>query len=165
MIGNHNNLETFTQRFSIPFYHVSHEDKSINEFEHEIKQILDLYTPDFLVLSKFMRILSPSFVKLYENRIVNIHHSFLPAFSGAHPYKQANERGVKIIGATAHFVTNELDEGPIIVQQIIPVNHAFSIKDMVIAGKEVEKAVLSKALQLLLQDRIFISGNKTILFD
>ena len=165
VIGNHNNLEVFTQQFSIPFHHVSHEEKTKSEFEKQIVEILESYQPDFLVLSKFMRILSPEFIERYNNRIINIHHSFLPAFIGASPYKQAYERGVKIIGATAHFVTDDLDEGPIIVQQTIPVNHAFSINDMVVAGKEVEKAVLSKALQLLLQDRVFIAGNKTVIFD
>lgn len=165
VIGNHNNLEVFTRQFSIPFYHVSHEDKTKVEFEDQIAQILHTYQPDLLVLSKFMRILSPEFIERYPNRIINIHHSFLPAFIGASPYKQAYERGVKIIGATAHFVTNELDEGPIIVQQTIPVSHAFSVLDMIVAGKEVEKAVLSKALQLLLQDRVFIAGNKTVLFE
>lgn len=165
VIGNHDTLETFTKQFSIPFYHVSHKNKTKAEFEKELIQILHPYQPDFLVLSKFMRILSPEFIEHYRNRVINIHHSFLPAFIGASPYRQAHERGVKIIGATAHFVTNDLDEGPIIVQQIIPVNHAFSITDMIVAGKEVEKAVLSRALQLLLQDRVFIAGNKTVLFE
>lgn len=165
VIGNHNTLEGFTRQFSIPFYHISHEAKSKADFELDLIHVLDTYNPDFLVLSKFMRILSPGFIEHYQNRIINIHHSFLPAFIGANPYKQAHERGVKIIGATAHFVTDDLDEGPIIVQQTIPVNHTFSTKDMIVAGKEVEKAVLSKALQLLLQDRVFISGNKTVLFD
>lgn len=165
VIGNHNNLEAFTQQFSIPFHHISHDGISKAEFEEQIIKVLDTYQPDFLVLSKFMRILSPEFIEHYQNRIINIHHSFLPAFIGASPYKQAYERGVKIIGATAHFVTNDLDEGPIIVQQTIPVNHAFSANDMIVAGKEVEKAVLSKALQLLLQDRVFIAGNKTVIFD
>lgn len=165
VIGNHSNLEAFTKQFSIPFFHVSHDDKSKYEFESQINSILTSYKPDFLVLSKFMRILSPEFIKPYNNRIINIHHSFLPAFIGANPYKQAYERGVKIIGATAHFVSNNLDEGPIIAQQIIPVNHTYSVSDMVIAGKDVEKAVLSKALNLLFQDRVFIAGNKTVIFD
>src|SRR5690606_28019088 len=107
----------------------------------------------------------PDFIKTYPLRIINIHHSFLPAFIGARPYKQAFERGVKLLGATAHFVTNDLDEGPIISQQTIPVNHTFGVADMVTTGKEIEKAVLSKALQLVLQDRIFVTGNKTIIFE
>ncbi len=165
VIGNHNTLEAFTRQFGIPFYYVTHENKSKSEFEAEIIKIINAHQPDCLVLSKFMRILSPEFIERYQNQIVNIHHSFLPAFVGANPYKQAYERGVKIIGATAHFVTNNLDEGPIIFQQTIPVNHSFTVKDMMVAGKEVEKAVLAKALQMLLQDRVFIAGNKTILFE
>jgi formyltetrahydrofolate deformylase len=112
-----------------------------------------------------MRILSADFVAKFPNKVINIHHSFLPAFIGASPYRQAYDRGVKVIGATAHFVTNDLDEGPIVVQQTIPVNHTFGAPDMVIAGKEVEKSVLSKALQLVFQDRVFVSGNKTIIFE
>src|SRR5690606_27145997 len=114
------------------------------------------YDPDYLVLAKFMRILSPQFINEYPYKIINIHHSFLPAFIGANPYRRAFERGVKLIGATAHFVTNELDEGPIIAQQTIPVDHTFGVAQMVEEGKEIEKAVLSKALQLLLQDRVFV---------
>jgi len=111
-----------------------------------------------------MRILTPAFVGRYEKKIINIHHSFLPAFIGANPYKQAYERGVKIIGATAHFVTNDLDEGPIISQDVIPVNHRFSWQDMQRAGKDGEKIVLSRALNLVLHDRVFVYGNKTIIF-
>lgn len=164
VIGNYTILEKFTEKFDIPFHYVSHEDKSHDEFESEILEILARYTPDYVVLSKFMRILSPRFVAAYAGRIINIHHSFLPAFIGANPYRQAHERGVKIIGATAHFVTNDLDEGPIITQKVIPVNHTFSAKDMMVAGKEIEKSVLSTALQLVLEDRVFVSGNRTILF-
>ena len=121
--------------------------------------------PDYIVLAKFMRILSPTTVAKYEGRIINIHHSFLPAFIGANPYRKAFERGVKLIGATAHFVSNELDEGPIIAQQIIPVNHSFTAADMVKAGKEIETAVLAKALKLIFEDRVFIFKNKTVVFE
>jgi formyltetrahydrofolate deformylase len=165
VIGNYNTLETFTNQFSIPFHHISHHDKTKEVFEGEILQVLSSYQPDFIVLAKFMRILSPEFTKEYPMRIINIHHSFLPAFVGAKPYKQAFERGVKLLGATAHFVTTALDEGPIIAQQTIPVNHTFGVADMVISGKEIEKAVLSNALQLVLQDRVFVAGNKTIVFE
>ena len=112
-----------------------------------------------------MRILSPEFVAQFNNNIINIHHSFLPAFVGASPYRQAYERGVKLIGATAHFVTNDLDEGPIIAQQIIPVTHTFTVEDMIRSGKEIETAVLAKALQLVIEDRVLIYKNKTIVFD
>ena len=112
-----------------------------------------------------MRILSPWFVSFYENRIINIHHSFLPAFVGAHPYKQAYDRGVKIIGATAHFVTNTLDDGPIISQKTIEVNHEYDLKDMMEAGHEIEKAVLADALKKVLHDQVFVVNNRTVIFD
>jgi len=117
------------------------------------------------VLAKFMRILSPTFVAHYRGRIINIHHSFLPAFIGANPYQQAYTRGVKLIGATAHFVTDDLDEGPIIAQDIKPVNHTYTAEDMRKAGKEIEKSVLSKALALVVEDRVFVTGNKTVVFE
>ena len=111
-----------------------------------------------------MRILSADFVKDYAGKIINIHHSFLPAFIGANPYRQAFERGVKIIGATAHFVTDNLDEGPIITQHTNHVDHNFGLKEMVRAGKEIEKKVLLEALELIFEDRVFVSGNKTVVF-
>ena len=112
-----------------------------------------------------MRILSPEFIGKIDTKIVNIHHSFLPAFVGANPYRQAYERGVKLLGATAHFVTNELDEGPILTQQIIPVDHTFGVAEMMRAGKEIEVAVLAKALRLVCEDRTFVEGNKTVIFE
>ncbi len=149
VIGNHTVLEDICRRFDMPFFAVSHENISKPEFEEKIAAIVDSHNPDYIVLAKFMRILSPLLVARFPNRIINIHHSFLPAFIGASPYRQAFERGVKLIGATAHFVSNELDEGPIIAQQIIPVNHTFTAGDMVKAGKEIETAVLAKALKLV----------------
>lgn len=112
-----------------------------------------------------MRILSRSFVSMYKNQMINIHHSFLPAFIGANPYKKAYDRGVKIIGATAHFVTDDLDEGPIISQSTIPVDHTHSVDDMINAGRDVEKLVLAQSLKMVFEDRIFVSGNKTVIFD
>ncbi len=165
VVGNYDTLRTFTERFDIPFHHISHEGKTKEQFETEIMETLDPYQPDYLVLAKFMRILSADFVAHYPGRIINIHHSFLPAFIGANPYKQAHARGVKLIGATAHFVTNDLDEGPIIAQDIKPVNHSFTVKDMVRAGKEVEKSVLSKALGLVIEDRVIMTGNRTVVFE
>lgn len=165
VVGNYDTLRTFTERFDIPFHYVSHEEKSKEAFEAELAVTLESYRPDYLVLAKFMRILSPDFVTHYPGRIINIHHSFLPAFIGANPYKQAHARGVKLIGATAHFVTNDLDEGPIIAQDIKPVNHSYTVKDMVRAGKEIEKSVLSKALSLVIEDRVIITGNKTVVFE
>ncbi len=165
VIGNYNDLRTFTERFGLPFHHVDHEGKSKADFESEIARALETYQPDYVVLAKFMRILSADFVQRYPGRIINIHHSFLPAFIGANPYKQAHARGVKIIGATAHFVTDDLDEGPIIAQDIRPVNHSYTVKDMVRAGKEVEKSVLTKAITLVIEDRVIITGNKTVVFE
>lgn len=164
VIGNHNTLQSFTEKFEIPFHFISHEGISKTAFEETILQTLETYQPDYLVLAKFMRILTPDFVQRYKDRIINIHHSFLPAFIGANPYKKAFERGVKLIGATAHIVNNDLDEGPIITQQIIPVKHDDGLTDMIEAGHEIEKSVLADALKLVLEDRIFVSGNKTIVF-
>ncbi len=164
VIGNHPTLEDICRRFDMPFHLVSHEGTSKEEFEANLSNAVSKYTVDYIVLAKFMRILSPSFVERYPLQIINIHHSFLPAFIGANPYKQAYERGVKLIGATAHFVTNQLDEGPIIAQQIISVNHSFTTADMVKAGKEIETAVLANALQLVFDDKVLVYQNKTVVF-
>ena len=165
VIGNHTVLQDICRRFDMPFFAVSHQDITKEKFEREIAAIIDEYQPDYIVLAKFMRILSPALVDKFPMRIINIHHSFLPAFIGANPYKQAYERGVKLIGATAHFVSNELDEGPIIAQQIIPVNHSYQPTDMVKAGKEIETSVLATALKLVFEDRVFVYKNKTVVFD
>jgi len=165
VISNHTLLEDICKRFDMPFFAISHEQISKAEFEEKITAIIDQYEPDYIVLAKFMRILSPGLVAKFPMRIINIHHSFLPAFIGANPYKQAFERGVKLIGATAHFVSNELDEGPIIAQQIISVNHSYTSADMVKAGKEIETAVLASALKLVFEDRVFVYKNKTVVFD
>jgi len=164
VIGNYEVLQSYSKKLDIPFHYISHEGKSKEAYEEEMLAVTQQYAPDYIVLAKYMRILSPQFVSHFENRIVNIHHSFLPAFIGANPYRQAYDRGVKLIGATAHFVNNDLDEGPIIVQRVIPVDHGFSQKDMVAAGHEVERNVLAEALRLVLEDRVFVSGNKTIVF-
>ncbi|GAB4249900.1 MAG: hypothetical protein OHK005_16770 [Candidatus Methylacidiphilales bacterium] len=120
--------------------------------------------PELIILARYMRVLSPSFVAQWEGRMINIHHSFLPAFVGARPYQQAFERGVKIIGATAHFVTDELDEGPIIAQDVIPVDHSYSAQDLARAGRDVEQRVLATAIRLVTEDRVFVCGRRTIIF-
>lgn len=163
VVGNHPDLQSLTEKFDIPYHVVSHLDLSREQHEAALRQVIDPYQPDYLVLAKFMRVLSPAFVAHYKERMINIHHSFLPAFIGANPYHQAHKRGVKIIGATAHFVTDDLDEGPIIKQLVTPVDHTYSALDMVKAGRDVEKNVLSKALQLVLEDRVFVHGNKTVI--
>jgi len=165
VIGNYPILEDICHRFGIPFLHISHQDQEKETFEQQIMDALLRYQPDFIVLAKFMRILSPAFISAFPARIINIHHSFLPAFAGANPYRQAFERGVKLIGATAHFVTDQLDEGPIIAQQIIPVNHSFTAENMMKAGKEIETSVLAKALRLVFEDRVLVYKNKTIVFE
>jgi formyltetrahydrofolate deformylase len=165
VVSNYNLLEPLVSKFDIPFYTVSHEGCDRDEHEKRVlSQLSELGEIDYIVLAKYMRILTPRFVETYEDKIINIHHSFLPAFIGANPYKQAYERGVKIIGATAHFVNNHLDEGPIIAQDVIHVNHAFGWEEMQRLGRDVEKIVLSKALKLALEDRIFVHANKTIIF-
>jgi len=164
VIANHDTLKSLVRRFDIPFFCVSAEGISREEHEAHIMDLINQQTFDIIVLAKYMRILTSNFIKAYPKQIVNIHHSFLPAFIGANPYKQAYERGVKIIGATAHFVTDDLDEGPIIAQDVIPVNHRLEWRDMQRAGRDVEKIVLSRALSYVLNDRVFVHGNKTIVF-
>ena len=164
VISNRDNLRDLTRRFDIPFLYISSDDIDRKSHEKLVIDLLDDLKFDYIVLAKYMRILSSDFVSRYPERIINIHHSFLPAFIGANPYKQAHERGVKIIGATAHFVTENLDEGPIISQDTIPVNHRFEWKDMQRAGRDVEKIVLARALSLVLNDRVFVNENKTIVF-
>lgn len=165
VISNYEVLRDLTEKFGIPFYFIDHENKSREEHEAEVLKKIEEYDPEFLVLAKYMRILSPEIVTKFSNRIINIHHSFLPAFVGANPYVQAYERGVKIIGATAHFVNDNLDEGPIIAQSIIPVTHSQSAKEMAQAGRDVEKIVLANALQLVFNERVFVYRNKTVIFD
>jgi formyltetrahydrofolate deformylase len=165
VIGNHPDLKNICERFGIPFYYVSHEGKSKESFENELLEIILPYNPDYLILAKFMRILSPDFIDTFKLKIINIHHSFLPAFIGANPYKQAYKRGVKIIGATAHFVTNDLDEGPIIVQKITTINHSHKLADLIKSGRENETAALVRAMQLVFEDRVFVYNNKTVVFE
>lgn len=163
VIGNHDTLEPLARQFGIPFHHVSHEGLTRPEHEAALAEVLDQYDPEYIVLAKYMRILSPEFVARYPERIINIHHSFLPAFIGANPYRQAFERGVKMIGATAHFVTDYLDEGPIIAQGIVPVDHTHSAVEMAHAGRDVEKIVLAKALRLVFDERVFLTGCRSVI--
>ena len=165
VISNYDSLESLVSKFNIPYVTVSHEGLDRSEHESKIIETIKSFQDvDYIVLAKYMRILTPRFVAEFENRIINIHHSFLPAFIGANPYKQAYDRGVKIIGATAHFVNNNLDEGPIIEQDVIHIDHAYSWQEMQRSGRDVEKVVLSRALKLALEDRIFIYANKTVIF-
>ncbi|MDO4698147.1 MAG: formyltetrahydrofolate deformylase [Pasteurellaceae bacterium] len=162
VIGNHDTLRSLAERFEVPFHLVSHEGLTRVEHDKLLSEKIDEYAPDYIVLAKYMRVLNPEFVARYPNRVINIHHSFLPAFIGAKPYQQAYERGVKIIGATAHFINNELDQGPIIMQNVINVDHTYTADAMMRAGRDVEKTVLSRALEMVLADRVFVYQNKTI---
>ncbi len=165
VVSNYEDLGSLVEKFGIEYKTISHENLSREEHEEKIIEYINSYeNVDYIVLAKYMRILTPTFVKAFENEIINIHHSFLPAFIGANPYKQAHERGVKIIGATSHFVNNDLDEGPIIAQEVVHIDHSYSWRDMQRKGKDVEKIVLSRALKLALEDRIFVYQNKTVIF-
>ena len=165
VISNHDTLRPLVEKFGLPFHHLPHEGLTREAHEQALKAVLQPLQPDWLVLAKYMRVLSPGFVARQARRMINIHHSFLPAFVGARPYHQAFQRGVKVIGATAHFVTEQLDEGPIIVQQVIPVDHTHSAADMAQAGRDVEQLVLARALRLVLEDRVFLNGHRTVIFD
>ena len=165
VISNHEALGDLTRRFDIPFHHISHQHKTREQHEAEVLATLAPYKPEFVVLAKYMRILSSEFVAHYSNRLINIHHSFLPAFVGASPYAQAYERGVKIIGATAHFVNEQLDQGPIIAQSVIPIDHTQSAHEMAQAGRDVEKIVLARSLKLVFDEQVFVHRNKTVIFD
>jgi len=163
VIANHDYLKDLVEKFDIPFHHISAENMEREAHEDLVIEKIKEYSPDIIVLAKYMRILTPKFVETFPKQVLNIHHSFLPAFVGANPYKQAHHRGVKIIGATAHYVTDDLDEGPIIAQDVLRVDHTYSWEDMRRAGRNVEKVVLSNALQLLLEDKVFVFGNKTVI--
>jgi formyltetrahydrofolate deformylase len=168
VVSNYNTLEHLVTKFNIPYYTVPVAGTDVvSKMHHEeaIQHVLKRYVFDYIVLAKYMRILSADFTKQYAQQIINIHHSFLPAFIGTNPYKQAYERGVKVIGATAHFVTDDLDEGPIIYQDVIHVNHTKNAAEMATAGRDVETNVLSKALKLVFEDRVFIKANKTVIFE
>lgn len=165
IISNHPDLEPLAKHYDIP-YHVFPITKE-NRLEQEKKEIalLEKYQVDTIVLARYMQIISPQFVAKYPNKIINIHHSFLPAFVGGNPYKQAYERGVKLIGATSHYVTAEIDEGPIIEQDIIRISHKDSVKDLVRKGRDLERLVLARALHHHSEHRILVNENKTIIFD
>jgi formyltetrahydrofolate deformylase len=163
VIANHDYLKDLVEKFNIPFHCISAEGMEREAHEDLVIDKIKEYEPELIVLAKYMRILTPKFIQAFPQQVLNIHHSFLPAFIGANPYKQAHHRGVKIIGATAHYVTDDLDEGPIIAQEVVRVDHSFSWQDMRRAGRNVEKVVLANALQLLLEDKVFVFGNKTVI--
>jgi formyltetrahydrofolate deformylase len=165
VIGNHPDLEGLAQQFGIPFRHFAINTANKAEQEALQLELLRELEVDLVVLARYMQILSPEFVRHFPQRIINIHHSFLPAFIGGKPYHQAHERGVKLIGATAHYVTDNLDEGPIIEQDVLRATHRDATDDLVRKGRDVERAVLSRAVRWHLEHRLLVWGNKTVVFD
>lgn len=163
VISNHPDAKETVEAYGIPFYHIPLTTQSKEEAERKALELLQ-GNVDFIVLARYMQILSPRFIAHYPNQIINIHHSFLPAFIGANPYKRAFMRGVKLIGATAHYVTNDLDEGPIIEQDVIRVNHRYTEEDLKVAGRHVERNVLAQAISWHVEDKVIVYGNKTIVF-
>jgi formyltetrahydrofolate deformylase len=165
IISNHSDLSYLAERYHIPF-HVFPITRD-NKIQQESKELelLKQQNIDTVVLARYMQVLSPKYVEKYPHRIINIHHSFLPAFAGGNPYKQAYERGVKIVGATCHYVTDVLDEGPIIEQDIIRISHKDSLDDLIRKGRDLERLVLARGVRLHLQDRVLVHGRKTVVFD
>lgn len=164
IIGNHPDLENMARQFKKPFYHLPITKDTKQQQEAQIKSLLSEYQIDLVVMARYMQILSEQFVKDFAGKVINIHHGFLPAFQGAKPYHQAYERGVKLIGATAHYATAELDEGPIIEQDVERVRHDNSPADLVMIGKDIERLVLARAVKAHIEHRIIVSGRRTIVF-
>jgi formyltetrahydrofolate deformylase len=165
VVSNHPNLEARAASYGIPFYHLPVTKETKAEQESRVLDLLFEHGVDLVVLARYMQILSPKFVAAYPSGIINIHHSFLPAFAGADPYRRAHERGVKTIGATAHYVTDELDAGPIIHQDVAHVTHRDTVEDLARLGREVERRVLARAVRWHLEDRILVDGNRTVVFE
>ena len=164
VVSNHPDLESVAGHFGLPFHHIPVESGRKEEAEARQLALLAALGVDLVVLARYMQVLSPAFVARWRDRVINIHHSFLPAFVGARPYHQAKERGVKVIGATAHYVTPELDHGPIIEQDVARVSHRDEVEDLVRKGRDLERQVLSRAVHAHLERRVLISGNRTIVF-
>jgi formyltetrahydrofolate deformylase len=164
IISNHEDLQHVATRFSIPFYYVPFTKDNKEEGEKQQIELLQKFDIDFIVLARYMQIITPRLIDLYKNKIINIHHSFLPAFPGAKPYHSAFKRGVKIIGATSHYVTEELDEGPIIEQDTTRVLHSHSIEDFIMKGKDLERIVLARAIKLHAERKTMVYSNKTVIF-
>lgn len=165
VVGNHEELKGLVESHGIKFKYLPVSSENKESSETQLLSLIDSEKIDFLVLARYMQILSPDFCDKLSNRIINIHHSFLPGFKGARPYHQAHAKGVKIIGATAHFVTKDLDEGPIIEQDVAHVSHASTPEELIAIGRDIERRVLARAVKLYAEDRIFIVGNRTVIFN
>ncbi len=165
IISNHPDAGYLAERYHVPFHIFPVKEETKGQQEAKELDLLQEQKVDTIILARYMQILSPEFVRRYPQRIVNIHHSFLPAFAGGNPYRQAYDRGVKIIGATSHYATDVLDEGPIIEQDIIRISHKDSLEDLIRKGRDLERLVLARALRLHLEDRVLVHGRKTVVFD
>jgi len=165
IISNHPDNQPIAEFYCIPYITVPVPKDNKCEAEQKILDLLKQHSPDFIVLARYMQILSNDFVNQYPHRIINIHHSFLPAFIGAKPYHQAFARGVKLIGATSHYVTEVLDDGPIIEQDVVRISHRDSLDDLLQKGRDLEKVVLSRAVRWHIENRVLLYGNKTVVFD
>lgn len=163
VISNHPDLGDAARTFGVPFFHVPVDSEHREKATQRMLELLD-GNAELVILARYMQIMQPEFVQAFSNRIINIHHSFLPAFVGADPYRRAAERGVKLIGATAHYVTEELDQGPILEQDVIRVSHRQNVEDLKVLGRDIERQVLSRAVKWHLEDRVLVDGNKTIVF-
>jgi formyltetrahydrofolate deformylase len=164
IISNHPDNQAVADFYKIPYAVVPFTKENKRTAERQIHTLIDEHNPDFMVLARYMQILSNEFVNRYPQRIINIHHSFLPAFVGARPYHQAFERGVKLIGATSHYVTEVLDDGPIIEQDVVRVSHRDTVEDLIRKGRDLEKVVLSRAVRSHVENRVLVYGNKTVVF-
>lgn len=164
IISNHEKLEYIAKAFSIPFYYIPVNKKNKAEAEDKQLELLEAHNIDFIVLARYMQIVSNKLINKYPNKIINIHHSFLPAFVGAKPYHSAYKRGVKIIGATSHYATEELDAGPIIEQDVTRISHTNSIEDLILKGRDLEKIVLANAIKLHSNRKVMVFNNKTVIF-
>ncbi|MDH5376979.1 MAG: formyltetrahydrofolate deformylase [Gammaproteobacteria bacterium] len=165
IISNHKDSEKIAEQYQIPFYHYPIDAKIKDTQEKKELELLKDHQIDTIVLARYMQILSKRFTEAYPNQIINIHHSFLPAFAGADPYRKAHQRGVKIIGATSHYVTADLDEGPIIEQDITRISHKDSVEDLIRKGRDLERLVFARAIRLHCEHRVLVRGNKTLVFE
>jgi formyltetrahydrofolate deformylase len=164
IVSNHPDLESVAAQFDIPFHHLPITKATKRAQEEAAIELMQAANVDLVVLARYMQILTPEFLRAYPNKVINIHHSFLPAFMGSKPYHRAYERGVKLIGATAHYATADLDEGPIIEQDVVRCSHRDSVQDLVRKGRDLEKVVLARAVRWHLDDRVLVYDNKTVVF-